>query len=148
MSSCISYVFGHLFKVGASEKKLSKLLSLHKVAAMGREVRDRVRGEVIKGGLVGGGRGSQMVRQPDLSRLSQLCASQSGLTLGNFQSMFQTFICSTQRVGFFNIGLGQLLEKVQGSGSGLGRYASNTQSCLGIPKISGNTRHFELPATG
>ena len=35
-----------------SKKTLSKLLSLHKVAAIGREVRERVRGEVIKGGLV------------------------------------------------------------------------------------------------
>ena len=31
---------------------LSKLLSLHKVAAVRREVRERVRGELIKGGLV------------------------------------------------------------------------------------------------
>ena len=68
---------------------LPKLLSLHKVAAIGREVRERVRGEVIKGGLLGGGGGSQVVRQPDLSRLSQLCASQSGLTLEYFQSMSQ-----------------------------------------------------------
>ena len=90
---------------------LSKLLSLHKVAAMGREVRDRVRGEVIKGGLVGGGGGSQVVRQPDLSRLSQLCASLSGLTL----EYFQKFIRSTQQVGFFNIGLERVLEKVLGS---------------------------------
>ena len=72
---------------------MSKLLSLHKVAAIGREVRERVRGEVmIKGGLLGGGGGSQVVRQPDLSRLSQLCASQFGLTLESFQSMFQNFI--------------------------------------------------------
>ena len=68
---------------------MSKLLSLHKVAAIGREVRERVSGEVFKGGLVGGGGGSQVVRQPDLSRLSQLCASRSGLTLEYFQSMSQ-----------------------------------------------------------
>ena len=76
---------------------MSKLLSLHKLAAIGREVRERVRGEVIKGGLLGGGGGSQVVvRQPDLSRLSQLCASQSGLTLENFQSTFQYFIRTTK----------------------------------------------------
>ena len=118
---------------------MSKLLSLHKVAAIGREVRERVSGEMIKGGLLGGGGGSQVVRQPDLSRLSQLCASRSGLTLEYFQSMFQNFIRSTQWVGFFNIGLGRVLEKVLGSGSCSGRYASNTESCVGIPKISGHT---------
>ena len=58
---------------------------------MGRYVRVKVRGEVIKGGLVGGGGDSQVVRQPDLSRLSQLCASQSGLTLEYFQSMFPNY---------------------------------------------------------
>ena len=104
---------------------MSKLLSLHKVAAIGREVRERVRGEVIKCGLLGGGGGSQVVRQPDLSRLSQLCASRSGLTLEYFQSMFQNFIRSTQWVGFFNIGLGRVLDKIPGSGSGWGRVGAS-----------------------
>ena len=84
------------------------------MAAIGREVRDRVRVALIKGGLVGGGGDSQVVRQPDLSRLSQFCGSQSSLTLECFRSMFQNFIRSTQRLGFFDIRLGRVLEKSTG----------------------------------
>ena len=45
-------------------------------------------------------------------------------------------MCSAQRVGFFNIGSGRVLDKIPGSGSGSGR--------VGVSGISGYLFYFRV----
>ena len=44
-------------------------------------------------------------------------------------------MCSAQRVGFFNIGSGRVLDKIPGSGSGLGRVGVS-KNTIGYFRVS------------
>ena len=70
-----------------------------------------------------------------------------------FEKVKHLVVCSAQRVGFFNIGSGRVLDKIPGSGFGSGRVgvSKNTMGYFrvsfllpGILGISGYVRYFRF----